>query len=51
MTPEQKEALRDAIFMFEDIKKARELPPFAIVQNQYIALGKKLRELFEEELK
>ena len=39
------EAVRDAIIMFKDIEKARELPPTAQVQQQYIAMGKQLERL------
>jgi hypothetical protein len=41
------EAVVDTLLMFEDIKKARELPPFANVANQYIAMGNQLRRLLE----
>jgi len=42
------EAVRDAIFMLKDVKRARELPPYAAVQLQYIALGNKLEQLLKE---
>lgn len=39
------DAIRDVIFMLKDIEKARELPPFAQAQQQYIAMGKQLDRL------
>jgi len=51
MNEELIEAIHDAIFMFKDIEKARELPPYANVQAQYVALGKKLEKLLKEQLK
>jgi hypothetical protein len=50
MTPEQERAVRDAIFMLEDIKKAQQLPPYGQVHKQYIALAAELRKVFEKEL-
>lgn len=43
------ELLKDAMIMLEDIKKARQLPAFAHVQNQYIALGREIREFLKNE--
>ena len=39
------DAISDAIFMFNDIAKARQLPPTAQAQNQYVAMGKQLERL------
>ena len=41
------EAINDTIFMFKDIEKARELPPFADVQKQYVAMGHQLERLLQ----
>ena len=41
------EAINDAVFMFEDIKKARELPAFGNAQAQYVAMGNQLRRLLD----
>lgn len=41
------EAISDAVFMFEDIKKARELPAFGNAQAQYVAMGNQLRRLLD----
>jgi hypothetical protein len=41
------EAVLDALLMFEDIKKARELPAYGNVQAQYIAMGNQLRRLLD----
>lgn len=41
------EAINDAIFMLQDIEKARELPPTAFAHQQYIAMGKQLERLLE----
>jgi hypothetical protein len=41
------DAIRDVIFMFKDIEKARELPAFGNVVQQYIAMGKQLERLLE----
>jgi hypothetical protein len=43
------ELLIDAMIMFEDIQKARELPPFANAQQQYIAMGKSIRLFLKDE--
>ena len=49
------QAIRDVIFMFKDIEKARQLPSFAQAQAQYVAMGKELElrfkasSLFQEE--
>ena len=43
------ELLKDASFMLEDIRKARELPGFAHVQQQYVALGREIREFLTDE--
>lgn len=50
MNKELIEAINDAIFMFKDIEKARQLPPYAEVQHQYIALGHRLEKLMKEEM-
>lgn len=42
------EAIKDAIFMFKDIEKARELPPFAHVQAQYVATGRNLEKAYQQ---
>jgi hypothetical protein len=47
LTPELTEVIRDAIFMFKDIEKARELPPYADVQKQYVAMGRLLEALLK----
>lgn len=39
------DAIRDAIFMFKDLEKARELPAYGNVIQQYIAMGKQLERL------
>jgi hypothetical protein len=39
------EAVNDAVIMFENIERNREMPPFAQTQQQYVALGKELRRL------
>jgi len=39
------EAAYDAAAMFEDIRKARELPAYGNVIGQYIAMGTQLRRL------
>jgi hypothetical protein len=39
------EAVTDALLMFKDIEKARELPAFADVQRQYVAMGRQLERL------
>lgn len=36
------EAITDAVFMFKDIEKARQLPAFGNVIGQYIAMGNQL---------
>ncbi len=41
------EAVADAIYMLEHIKEARQLPPFAEVQNQYIAMGTQLKRIVQ----
>ena len=41
------EAIRDAIFMLKGIEKARQLPPTAQAQQQYVAAGKQLEEALE----
>jgi len=41
------EAVWDAVLMFEDIRKARELPPMAQATAQYIAMGNQLRRLLD----
>ena len=41
------EAIQDAAFMFKDIEKARELPAYAEVQKQYVAMGKQLERLLK----
>jgi hypothetical protein len=41
------EAIKDTIFMLKDIENARQLPAFAQVQQQYIAMGKQLERLLE----
>jgi hypothetical protein len=41
------EAVQDAIFMFEDIAKARELPAYGNVVAQYVAMGNQLRRLLD----
>jgi len=38
-------AITDALLMFEDIEKARQLPAYGNVVAQYIATGKQLRRL------
>ena len=50
MSDELLTAIRDAIFMFKDIEKARQLPPFANVQQQYVAAGRELERLLIKEL-
>ena len=42
------QAIRDAIFMFEDIEKARQLPAYGNVVAQYVAMGKELRRQLEQ---
>lgn len=37
------QAVEDTIFMFSDIEKARQLPPFAQAWQQYVAMGRVLR--------
>lgn len=39
------DAIKEAIFMFKDIEKARELPGMAQAQQQYIAMGRQLDRL------
>jgi hypothetical protein len=41
------EAVWDAVLMFEDIKKARELPATAQAVQQYVAMGNQLRRLLD----
>ena len=41
-------ALKDAAFMLKGIKDARELPAYAEVHKQYIALGREIDELIKE---
>ena len=43
------ELLIDAMFMLEDIKRARELPAFGNVQKQYVSLGREIREFLVSE--
>ena len=39
------DAIRDAIFMFKDIAKARQLPSTGQAVNQYVAMGKQLERV------
>jgi hypothetical protein len=39
------DAIKDTIFMLKDIEKARELPAYGQVHQQYIAMGKQLERL------
>jgi len=41
------EAVVDALLMFEDIEKARELPAYGNVVAQYVAMGKQLRRVLD----
>jgi hypothetical protein len=41
------EAVWDAVLMFEDIRKARELPATAQAVQQYVAMGNQLRRLLD----
>lgn len=45
MHPDLREAINDAIVMFKDIKRAHNLPAYANVQAQYVALGERLEKL------
>jgi hypothetical protein len=40
-------AVQDTLLMFEDIRRARQLPPYGNVVEQYIAMGKQLRRLLD----
>ena len=40
------DAIRDAIFMFKDIEKARQLPATAQAIQQYVAMGRQLERVF-----
>lgn len=48
MTKRERELLTDAMIMLEEIKRNRNMPPFAQAQNQYIALGREIRKYLEE---
>jgi hypothetical protein len=37
--------VRDALFMFKDIEKARQLPATAQAVQQYVAMGRQLERL------
>ena len=39
------EAVRDALLMFKDIEKARQLPATAQAIQQYVAMGRQLERL------
>jgi len=41
------EAVVDALLMFEDIEKARQLPAYGNVVAQYVAMGKQLRRVLD----
>ena len=41
------EAITDALLMFKDIEKARNLHPMANATGQYVAMGKQLEALLE----
>jgi hypothetical protein len=41
------EAVRDAVYMFEQIAAARQLPATAQATQQYVAMGKQLRRLLD----
>jgi hypothetical protein len=42
------DAISDAIFMFNDIAKARQLPATAQAVQQYVATGRQLQRLLAE---
>lgn len=42
------DAISDAIFMFNDIAKARQLPATAQAVQQYVATGKQLEKLLAD---
>lgn len=42
------ELLRDAMVMFENIERNRNMPAFAQTQQQYVAMGKRIREFFRD---
>ena len=41
------EAILDALVMFKDIEKARNLPSYPDVLGQYVAMGKQLERLLD----
>lgn len=41
------EAIADAVLMFQDIERARALPPTAQALQQYVAMGKQLQRLLQ----
>jgi hypothetical protein len=48
LPPRAKELLVDAMVMLKEIEKARELPPFAQAQQQYVALGREIEAYLKE---
>lgn len=41
--------LKDAMVMLEEVQKARELPPYARVHMQYVALGREIKAFLKAE--